>query len=563
MTFRRRKSVVRREIDPDEIFLDSKNLPGFDVHQFEGRIERPVSIKTTLILSSVFVLMLCVLLGKAWVLQAQDGAKYQALSSNNILKETTIYANRGAIFDRNGVRLAWNTEDGTNTDFALRSYIDEPGLGHILGYIKYPTKDSSGNYYQKNYVGMDGVEKSYDTELQGTHGTQITQTDAVGHIESQSVVQPAVDGQNLTLSIDSTIQTQMYDQIKSLADRVGFAGGAGMIMDVHTGEVLALTSYPEYSSQVMSDGKDSSLISSYLNDPRKPFLDRMIDGLYTPGSIVKPYVAIGALEEHVIDPLTQILSTGSISIPNPYDPTKKSVFVDWRPQGLVDMRHAIAVSSDVYFYEVGGGFQNQPGLGIDKLDEYFNMFGLGVNNETGFFSGPAGTIPSIAWKAKAFPGDPWRVGDTYFTAIGQYGFQVTPLQMVKSLVTIANGGTYIHPTILLDASSTPALGQKIPVNPNDFQIVREGMRLGAQIGTAVGLNVSYLDLAAKTGTAQVGVNNAYDNSWVSGFWPYENPKYAFVVMMEHGPATNTLGGLYVMRGLLDWMHQNNSPYLAS
>ncbi len=566
MNFRRTRSVVRHEIDPDEIFLDSENLPGFDVNQFEGRIEKPVSRGSIMALSAAFLLLLLVLLGKAWTLQAKNGPQYNALSQNNTLQETTIYANRGAIFDRNGVRLAWNSQTGTTSDFAERSYIDEEGLSHILGYIKYPTKDASGNYFRKDYQGMAGIEKAYDSGLKGVNGDKIVQTDAVGKVQSESVIRPAQDGENLTLSIDSGLQTKLYAGIKELADRVGFTGGAGVIMDVHTGEVIALTSYPEYSSQVMSDGDDAKAKSSYLTDDRKPFLDRIIAGLYAPGSIVKPYVAVGALEEKVIDPTKKILSTGSISIPNPYYPNIKSVFMDWRPQGWIDMRQAIAVSSDVYFYEVGGGFQDQPGLGIDRLNKYFNMFGLGKSTETGFFAGPTGTIPSPAWKAQVFPGDPWRIGDTYFTAIGQYGFQVTPLQMLKALTTIANGGTYLHPTIIKQGASTtpdimPAASSTIPVDPNDFEIIREGMRQGAIMGTASGLNVSYIDIAAKTGTAQLGVSKSHVNSWVTGFFPYEDPKYAFVVMMEHGPSTNVFGATYVMRGLLDWMHQTGSVYL--
>ncbi|MDE2116387.1 MAG: hypothetical protein KGI79_00730, partial [Patescibacteria group bacterium] len=140
MNFRRPKSVVRREIDPDEIFLDSENLPGFDVDQFEGRIEQPISISSIVSLIVVFVLLIIVLLGRAWTLQAKDGAMYETMSENNALTETTIYADRGSIFDKNGVKLAWNSYDGTDTDFALRSYIGEPGFGHILGYVKYPTK---------------------------------------------------------------------------------------------------------------------------------------------------------------------------------------------------------------------------------------------------------------------------------------------------------------------------------------------------------------------------------------------------------------------------------------
>ncbi|HVU06883.1 MAG TPA: penicillin-binding transpeptidase domain-containing protein [Candidatus Paceibacterota bacterium] len=561
MNFRRPKSFVRRELDPDEIFLDSENLPGFDVHQFEGRIERPVPRGSMAALSVAFVVLLALLLGRAWVLQAKDGGEYSLMSENNALEETTVYSSRGAIFDRNGIKLAWNTFDGTNTDFAIRSYIEQPGLSHILGYIKYPTKDKQGNYYRKDYQGIAGVEKEYDGELQGEHGLKIVQTDAVGKVASESVVRPAKDGENITLSIDSVLQEKLFGGIQELADRVGFTGGAGVIMDVHTGEVIALTSYPEYSSQIMSDGSDSKTIAGYLTDERKPFLDRIISGLYAPGSIVKPYVAIGALEENVVSPDKEILSTGSISIPNPYYPSIKSVFMDWKAHGLVDMRKAIAVSSDVYFYEIGGGFENQPGLGIDRLNKYFRMFGLGSNDETGFFEGPAGTIPSPAWKDKVFPGDPWRIGDTYFTSIGQYGFQVTPIQMLKALTVIANNGTYLHPTLIKEATSTPVEGKAIPVDPDHLEIIREGMRQGALIGTASGLNVPYLEIAAKTGTAQLGVSKAFVNSWVTGFFPYKDPKYAFVVMMEHGPTTNVYGATYVMRGLLDWMHQTGSQYI--
>ena len=553
---------MRHEIDPDEIFLDSKNLPEFDVHQFEGRMEKPISLGAILSLASVFGLMLCVLLGKAWVLQAKDGAAYSEMSENNSLRQTIIYAERGAIFDRNGTKLAWNMINLSNPDFSTRAYISDGGFSHVLGYLKYPMRDKQGYYYKKNYEGMAGVEKFFNAELEGEHGLKILGRDALGNVDSESVIRPAKDGANVTLSIDAAVQKKLYEAIEGLALKVGFTGGGGAIMDVRTGEIIALTSYPEYDSGVMTDGSDSEKISHYLSDKSKPFLNRILGGLYTPGSIVKPYVALAALEEGTIDPEKQILSTGSISIQNPYDKTRKTTFSDWKAHGLVDMRRAIAVSSNVYFYEVGGGFEGQQGLGIERLNKYFNLFGLGKNTEEGFFAGPSGTVPSPAWKEKVFPGDPWRIGDTYFTSIGQYGFQVTPLQMLKAVGTIASGGTYFHPTILKASTTTKALSETIPVTADHFKIVREGMRQGALVGTASGLNVPYLKVAAKTGTAELGVSKAFVNSWVTGFFPYDNPKYAFVVMMEHGPRANVYGATFVMRELLDWMHQTNSSYLA-
>jgi penicillin-binding protein 2 len=557
----KRKRTV--QIDPDEIFLDSENLPAFDVSQFEGRMERPISLVTIIVLSGFFLALALVLAGKAWTLQVRDGDTFAQMSEKNMVRQTLIFSERGSIMDRNGVRLAWNASNPDNPDFSLRQYIPADGFAHLLGYLKYPAKDKSGFYYRNQFEGVAGVEKVFDADLKGEQGLKIVGVDALGKTDSESVIRPAKDGENLVLSVDSTLQEKLHGAIKSLSQRVGFTGGAGAVIDVHTGEILALTSYPEYSSQVMSDGTDSNLIAKYLTDNKnKPFLNRIISGLYTPGSIVKPYVALAALTEKTIDPATQILSTGSISVPNPYDPTRKTTFMDWKAHGLVDMRTAIAVSSNVYFYEVGGGFEGQPGLGIARLNKYFSLFGLGKSTDGGIFDGPAGTIPSPEWKDRVFPGDPWRIGDTYFTSIGQYGFQVTPLQMLKAVSSIANGGTLLHPTVLKNTGLTVVEGEKIPVDPASFQVVREGMRKGALIGSASGLNVPYIKIAAKTGTAELGVSKAFVNSWVNGFFPYDNPKYAFVVIMEHGPRGNLFGATSVMREVVDWMHANDSPYLA-
>lgn len=524
-------------------------------------MEKPISMTSIVIMGSAFALVLLVLLGKAWSLQAKDGAEYAAISENNILRETVIFAERGAVFDRNGVKLAWNAINEKDPDFARRVYTKDPGFGHVLGYIRYPAKDSKGFYYRTDYEGVAGVEKHWDSLLQGSHGLKILQKNALGEVESESVIRPAKDGENLSLSIDASVQKKLYESIAGLAERVGFSGGGGMIMDIETGETIALTSYPEYKSSVMTDGGDSDIIADYLKSSRKPFLNRVTGGLYTPGSIVKPLVAIAALEEGIIDPEKQILSTGSISIQNPYDKTRKTTFSDWKAHGLVDMRKAIAVSSNVYFYEVGGGFEDQKGLGIGKLAAYFQRFGLGSKSETGFFSGPGGTVPTPEWKEKVFPGDPWRIGDTYFTSIGQYGFQVTPLQMLRAVAAIANGGLYIEPSILKSSTSTPAAGKDVRIDPGHLEIAREGMRLAAQSGTASGLNVPYVDVAAKTGTAELGVSKAFVNSWVTGFFPYRSPKYAFIVMMEHGPRANVYGATFVMRELLDWMNATGSEYL--
>jgi penicillin-binding protein 2 len=549
-----------KDIDPDEIFLDSENLPKFDVNQFEGRLEKPISMGTFVGFSIVCFLIFGIFFIKSYDLQVINGGNFFRRSENNRLKNTLVFANRGVIYDRNDNKLAWNilSTSTNNSEFSLRKYSSLIGLTHVLGYVKYPSKDSSGFYYSKDLVGKDGVEKYYNDYLSGTNGSNIVEVDAAGKVQSQSVVRPAEDGKDLKLSIDSDLQSEMYNVISSLSQKVGFTGGAGVIIDVKTGEVLALTSYPEYDSQILTDGSNRAAINQYLTNKNDPFLNRIIGGLYTPGSIVKPYMSMAALTENIISPTKQILSTGSISIPNVYDSLHSSVFKDWRAQGWIDMRHALAVSSDVYFYEVGGGYQDQKGLGITLIDKYMNMFGFGKDMPDGFFKQNSGTVPDPEWKAENFDGEKWNIGDTYHTSIGQYGFQVSPIQAVRAVASIANSGKLMDPSILLGGN--PDKFTQLNLNPDYFQIVREGMRLGVEEGVAVGLNVDYVKVAAKTGTAELGSKKQFVNSWVTGFFPYDNPKYAFAVIMEKGPVTNSMGGVYVMRQVLDWMHVNEPNY---
>lgn len=562
------------EIDPDEIFLDSSNLPDFNVHQFEGRIEKPIPKKTLVWLGSFFLLIILLFSLRLWVLQVEKGEAYSIRSDNNILHNTTIFSSRGMIYDRDHNLLAWNAANPDNADFALREYATTSGFGHILGYVKYPSQDSSGLYYTQNYVAKDGVEAYFNDIISGKNGKKIVETNALGRVQSENIIQLPVAGNDITLTIDSGLQQKAYEEIKSLALDKGFSGGTGAIMDIKTGQIMCMVSYPDYDPNIMSNSQNSSDISALLKDPGNPFLNRFIDGLYTPGSIVKPFMALAALNEHIIDPMKQILSTGSISIPNPFDPTKKSVFNDWRPQGWVDMRHALSVSSDVYFYEVGGGYQDQPGLGIDRIDKYMKLFGYGQKVPDSFFSGPSGVIPDQQWKEDHFNGEEWRIGDTYHTSIGQYGVQVTPMQALIGVGTIANDGVVPQPTLILNTAgdsssqdvnsngnnSNQMPAKIIPIPQADFQVVKEGMRLSVLEGVSKAVNIPDVEVAAKTGTAELGTQKKFINSLVMGFFPYQSPHYAFLFVMEHGPYVNTIGAPFVVRQLLGWISANRPQY---
>lgn len=559
-----RKGKLKSEIHPDEIFIDSQNPAAFDHDRLEGRIERPLKHSQLVGAGVVMILAALVLLARAGTLQVVHGKAYAEQAKNNQLVEEVVFADRGSIVDRSGVTLAWNERATIDEGFAKRVYAPMRGLSHAVGYAKAPAKDSSGNYFRTEFEGVDGAEKAYNQLLAGHNGVRLTETNAVGKVVSQSTTRPPVAGETLRLSIDANVTQALYDVLATHAAAARFEGAAGIIMDVQTGELLALTSYPEYDQNALAQG-DAERIAAYNADKRRPFLDRAVDGLYAPGSIVKPIVAAGALTQGIIDEHKQILSTGALTVPNPYDPKRPTVFKDWRVNGWTDARRAIAVSSDVYFYVIGGGFGDQRGLGIAGLEAWLRAFGFGVEAGLAGFSSKTGTIPTPEWKAAAFPDDPtWRIGNTYHTAIGQYGVQVTPLQAVRATAAIASGALPT-PTLIASPPGNPAsdapAGKKLAADAHALTVVREGMRMAVVDGTATGASAPYVSVAAKTGTAQVGARNEHVNAWLTGFWPYEHPRYAFVFLLDRAPAGTATGGNIIASQFFAWMHANAPQYL--
>jgi penicillin-binding protein 2 len=527
----------------------------------------------------IFLLFVTGFSTRAFNLQIARGANLADVSRNNTLDRSVLFASRGVLYDRTGTELAWNVASVVGTSspltlgasttkkivppsYALRKYTDLSGFSHLLGFVRYPKTDAGGAWWQEVYTGVSGVEQEQDARLSGTNGSALTETNAHGHVQQSNMVSPAIDGTNVTLSIDASVQHELYKALVEHAKSQGFKGGAGIIMDVHTGELLALTSFPEYDTQAFTDG-DAKVIAETSNDPTKPFLNRAIAGLYAPGSIVKPIFAAAALHEHLISPEKEILSTGAITIPNPYDEKKPSVFHDWTVHGLIDMRTAIAVSSDEYFYTIGGGYRDQKGLGIVRIEDYARRFGLGTTTGIAFTGERRGVIPSPEWKAQVFPADrDWRLGDTYHTAIGQYGFQITPIQAAVFATAIANGGSLLTPQII--ASST-SQARSIDISDADLQVVREGMRLAVTTtrkdGTVGVLNIPGIELAAKTGTAQIGSRNQWVNSWTIGFWPASHPRYAFAVVLEAAPSSETAGIAHGLKTFFEWLVTNKAEYL--
>ena len=549
-------------VDVEEVLLDASNMLDFNQGRLEGKREMPIKKGSVRTVGIIFTCIMVVFSYQIFNLQIVRGQEFKTISENNRVDKVLIIAERGVVYDRNGEMLAWNEADQTGEyGFPIRAYTDRLGLGQVLGYVSYPKKDKRGYYFRTDYLGRSGVELAFDNILKGENGNKVIEVDALDKTVSEYEINLPKNGEPLNLSIDAGLSEAMYQIISTSSIKAGFRSGAAAIMDVETGELLALTSFPSYDPEVMADGDDVQTIEAYNNDDRLPFLNKIVGGAYTPGSIVKPFVAYKALEEGIISPNKVIVSNGYIMVPNPYDPAHPSRFNDWRAHGPMTMREAIAFSSNVYFYTIGGGFGDQPGLGITKMAENYRRFGLGSTTGINLGQEQVGIVPDPEWKKKTFDDD-WRLGDTYFTAIGQFGFLTTPIQMLRAYGALANGGTLLTPHVLKGA---PSERVNLGLNQSYLQIIHEGMRKTVTLSgsTARGLEKDYVQVAAKSGTAEVGEGNAYVNSWAAGYWPYDKPKYAFILMMDHAPRSNALGATRIMGGVMDWIHVNRPEYLVN
>jgi penicillin-binding protein 2 len=551
----------KNQVDFEEVLLDASNIPEFNQGRMEGKRELPISKTSVFTIGFLFLIIAVAFLGQIFMLQVVEGSDYATIAQNNSIDKALIIAERGVVYDRQNEMLAWNEADESGEyDFPIRAYTDRLGLGQVLGYVSYPKKDSRGFFFRTDYLGRSGVELAFDDTLKGQNGSKIIEVDALNDVVSEFAIDAPGEGGPITLSIDAELSEVMYNIIATSTAQASFRSGAGAIMNIHTGEILALTSFPSFDPEVMADGDNIDLIQEYNQDERLPFLNKVIGGAYTPGSIVKPFVAYAALEEEIVSPDKLFYSNGYLLLPNPYNPSNPTRFNDWRAHGEMTMREAIAFSSNVYFYIIGGGFEGQEGLGITRMAEYYRKFGMGELTNINIAQEQAGVVPDPAWKQEVFEDD-WRLGDTYFTAIGQFGFLTTPIQMLRAYAALANGGFLVEPHVIAGRQ-----GEKtdIGIDETKMRVIHEGMRKTVNFpgGTARAFERDDVAIAAKSGTAEVGAGNAYVNSWAAGFWPYEEPEYAFILMMDKAPRSNALGATRIMGDVVEWMSVNRPEYLG-
>lgn len=442
----------------------------------------------------------------------------------------------------------------------IRQYSDGSLLSVILGYTGRPDAPEmlqNPSLNPTDLIGKLGLEQQYQNVLAGTNGGQQTEVDATGKPIKVLANQQPVAGDNLVLSIDMGLEQHLVTAIQTQMTASGADRAAGVAVNPETGQILAIASLPSYDNNEFSKGISESEYESLLNNPGQPLFDSAVDGGYPSGSIIKPIGASAALQEGVIDINTIVDDTGKIIVPNKYNPSDPSIYYGWeRTTGLgpVNVLQALAQSSDIFFYEVMGGFTTFIHyLGVTKLTDYYKLFGLGQKTGIDIPNEGAGRVPTPAWQMSV-SGQPWYTGDTYNIAVGQGDLLVSPLQMVMAISAIANGGTLYTPHLVSEITNAagqivqkiePKVVRKLPVSAANLAIVKQGMELA--VTEPQGTDCCFMKaqvpvtVAAKTGTAETVVHDdgepsalqSQPDAWFEAFAPADDPKIAIVILIQH------------------------------
>lgn len=431
---------------------------------------------------------------------------------------------------------------------ARREYINGPMFAHVLGYegkIRKEELDENPDYLFTDSIGKQGVERSYESLLRGTHGREIVEVDSLGRIQKELGIVPPKPGQDISLTLDKGLSEKIYTTLADWFVANDLKAGAAIALDPRSGAIRALISYPSYDNNLFSGGIEQPAYAKLITDEKKPLFNRAIGGEYPPGSTIKPVLAAAALAEGVVTPETVIESRGGISV-------GQSFFGDWKAHGFTDLRRAIAVSSDVYFYSIGGGYGGIRGLGMERMKRYEEYFGYGRKTGIDLPSEADGLLPDPEWKRQKI-GERWYIGDDYNASIGQGYVTATPLQILNSIATIANGGTRYTPHVRVssDTGDPDFPKESVAVSADILRVVREGMRETVTEGTAQSLQSLPVAVAGKTGTAQYG-GKENTHGWFVSFAPYENPELALIVLVEGQEKDSTYHAVPITQAIYEW-----------
>jgi penicillin-binding protein 2 len=545
-----------------------------------------------------------------WVLQVVQHAKFEEMAENNHQRTLALRAPRGLVFDRHGKMLVENrysysisivrehTKDLDRTvrmlagvlrmdEDAVRLIVErhrrEPSYrpivvvpnatlaqvtavtarrlelpdvwvepvptrnypetmgAHLFGYVG-EVNDAQvavdDRLKSGDIVGQSGIEKVYNAMLMGEDGAKRVVVNSVGREIRTLAEDVPIEGQRLQLTIDYDVQKAIEDGFDSIK-----FNGAAVVLDPSNGDVLGFTSRPAYDPNSFASGINRVTWASLTTDEDRPLNDRAIRGRYSPGSTFKMAVATAALQEGVITPNFTVHCTGGATFyGRPFKCWKKG------GHGTMDLRHAIEQSCNVYFYTIGNM------TGIDKINKWAELLGLGVKSGIDLPNEVEGLVPSPKWKQDHFK-EKWYAGETISVSIGQGSVSVTPVSMAVYAATLANGGTRVTPHLLKAVDEDgggwkpvpqPPAHPRTPLDPGKLQAIRDGLWMVVnQAGTGHNARLADYDVSGKTGTAQVISNKGKaaagktdkdlrDNGWFVFFAPRDKPEIAGVVFLEHG-----------------------------
>jgi len=546
-----------------------------------------------------------------WTLQIIQGTKYEEMAENNHQRTLALRAPRGVLFDRNGKVLVENrnsftisiirehTKDLNRTvrmlakvagldekqvkqivdrhraepsyrpivvvedaslaqvaaiaarrlDFELpdirveqvptRKYPADAMAAHLFGYVGEASdaQVENGAAPQGAIIGQQGVERAYNNLLMGEDGAKRVVVNSTGReISTLEEIAPT-EGRRLQLTIDRDLQKAAEDGFR----RAGF-NGAALIMDPRNGEVLTYASLPSYDPNDFAAGIDRATWASLNSDKLKPLQNRVLQGRYSPGSIFKIVVATAALEEGLVTPDFHVNCPGGATFYGRYYKCHLK-----GGHGVVDMRHAIEKSCNVYFYTLGNM------LGVDKIHKWAEKLGLAGKTGIDLPNEQDSIVPSTEWKLKR-TGEKWYAGETISVSIGQGQVSVTPAGLAELISTVANGGTRVVPHVIKAVDEGQgwkpvpprAVADKVAFRPETLAALRDGLWLVVNgQGTGGRAKIEGRDVAGKTGTAQVISNEGKararnsgadlrDHGWFVFFAPRDNPEISGVIFAEHG-----------------------------
>jgi penicillin-binding protein 2 len=369
-------------------------------------------------------------------------------------------------------------------------------------------------------IGQAGIEARYNRELMGKDGFRRVIVNSRGLEVGEQARQPPSDGPALTLTIDASLQAAMEAAFEGRS-------GSAVALDPETGEILAMTSTPAYDPNQFTTGIEPAEWARLANDPETPLMNRVIQGSYAPGSTFKVIAATAALEEGLITPATSFYCPGHLSVYN-------TVFRCLGVHGVIDLRRAIGLSCNVYFYNVGIRLE------ITRLAKWAKLMGLGAPTGVDLPFEASGLMPSPEWKLRVLK-TPWYAGETVSVAIGQGQVSATPLQMARVAAFVANGGRLVRPRFARQPEGPP---EPKVVRPETIAAVKAGMSMVVSAGTGLRARLQTVEVCGKTGSAQVVARARLEKSpssrdlmphgWFIAFAPAENPKIALAVLVEHG-----------------------------